>query len=177
MPPALKQEQSLGAPGVGTWQPSVPTGQLVREGMGLGMLYTFGLRKPVVAPQGTTGHVVQCASDGLWVEYGQVLIELGELSASDPGPAESVRDQRLPNGVVAVLADTDGTVFLRPEPSAKPFVSQGDEVSPGETIALVEVMKTFTPVRALQAGVLERICVHDGAGIGEGQVLFWLRPG
>ena len=169
--------ESLGSPGVGTWRCAVANGQVIHEGVILGRLKTFGVERTIVAPSGAVGNVVRCVSDGVWVEYGQVLVELGEASHPGQAPSVAATDERLPEGVVTVMAETDGTVFLRPEPGAEAFVSQGDRVSSGETLALIEVMKTFTPVRSAGAGIMQRICVEDASAVGEGQVLFWLRPG
>ena len=45
------------------------------------------------------------------------------------------------------------------------------------TLGLVEVMKTFTPLRAPLEGVVERLLVADGAPVRQGQALIWLRTG
>ncbi len=58
-----------------------------------------------------------------------------------------------------------GVVYLAPEPSAKPFVKVGSHVSAGETVALVEAMKTFNPIKATHDGVVKEILVADGAAV------------
>jgi acetyl-CoA carboxylase biotin carboxyl carrier protein len=75
-----------------------------------------------------------------------------------------------------IRTDTDGTVYLRPEPGAACFVTAGQAVRAQETLALVEVMKTFTPVRAQVEGTVARVCVSDGDPVTEGDVLFWMDP-
>ncbi|MBT3221677.1 MAG: acetyl-CoA carboxylase biotin carboxyl carrier protein, partial [Proteobacteria bacterium] len=62
-----------------------------------------------------------------------------------------------------------------PEPGAPPFVSQGAEVGERATLALVEVMKTFSPVRTQWSGVVTRILIEDGASIEAGQAMFWIQ--
>ena len=79
-----------------------------------------------------------------------------------------------PAGAVAVRAPTDGTVYLRPDPSRPAFASEGAALGSTDTVALIEVMKTFTPVRAGLAGRVVRVDVSDGASVQEGAVLAWI---
>ena len=81
-----------------------------------------------------------------------------------------------PEGALAVRAVTDGTVYLRPSPDRPRFVEDGAAVGPQDTLALIEVMKTFTNVRAGAAGRLLRFEVTDGASVQEGAVIAWLVP-
>ena len=58
-----------------------------------------------------------------------------------------------------------GVVYLAPEPGAKPFVHVGDTVKVGDTLALVEAMKTFNPVKSDIDGVVKEILVSDGGAV------------
>ncbi len=58
-----------------------------------------------------------------------------------------------------------GVVYLAPEPGAKPFVKIGDSVKVGDTLALVEAMKTFNPVKSDIDGVVKEILVSDGSAV------------
>lgn len=73
----------------------------------------------------------------------------------------------------AVTAPMVGTVYLSPEPGAAPFIRAGDMVTEGQTLLLIEAMKTFNPVRAPQSGRVARILVADGSPVeyGEGLVI------
>lgn len=62
---------------------------------------------------------------------------------------------------VPVTAPMVGTVYLAPQPGADPFVKVGDAVTEQQTVALIEAMKTFNPVRAPRAGTVTRILVGD----------------
>ena len=64
-----------------------------------------------------------------------------------------------------------GTVYLAPQPGADPFVRVGDTVTEGETVALIEAMKTFNPVRAPQAGTVTRVLVGDTDPVEFGEEL------
>jgi acetyl-CoA carboxylase biotin carboxyl carrier protein len=80
------------------------------------------------------------------------------------------------DGTVAVVAPMIGRFYAKPEPGAAPFVSVGTEVSPDSTVALIEVMKVFTAVRAGVQGVVTEICVQDEQLVEYGQVLIRIRP-
>jgi acetyl-CoA carboxylase biotin carboxyl carrier protein len=54
-----------------------------------------------------------------------------------------------------------GTVYLRPQPDAEPFVRVGDRVSEGQTLVIVEAMKTMNPIPSPKAGVILQILVDD----------------
>ncbi|TVQ90155.1 MAG: hypothetical protein EA397_14235 [Deltaproteobacteria bacterium] len=102
---------------------------------------------------------------------------MGEGGGSLSAPvARPDREPDLPDEVEPIRADTDGTLYLRPAPDKPPFAQVGDRLAPQATVGLVEVMKTFTPVRAPMAGELVRICVDDGGAVEAGAVLFWIRP-
>ena len=58
-----------------------------------------------------------------------------------------------------------GVAYLAPEPGAKPFVKVGTTVHAGDTVALVEAMKTFNPIKADVDGVVKEILVSDGAAV------------
>ena len=64
-----------------------------------------------------------------------------------------------------------GTVYLAPEPEAAPFVKIGDRVSIGQTILIVEAMKTLNQIPATQDGVIKRILVEDGTPVEFGSPL------
>ena len=58
-----------------------------------------------------------------------------------------------------------GVVYLAPEPGAKPFVKVGATVHAGDTVALVEAMKTFNPIKADTDGIVKKILVSDGGAV------------
>ena len=58
-----------------------------------------------------------------------------------------------------------GVVYLATEPGAKPFVKVGDTVHAGDTVALVEAMKTFNPIKAVSDGVVKEILVADAQAV------------
>jgi acetyl-CoA carboxylase biotin carboxyl carrier protein len=71
----------------------------------------------------------------------------------------------------AVTAPMVGTVYMAPEPGAAPFISLGDMVIEGQTLLLIEAMKTYNPIRAPRAGKVVRILVMDTAPVEYGEEL------
>jgi len=70
----------------------------------------------------------------------------------------------------------EGSFWSRPSPDQAVFAPPGTAVGDGDTVALVEVMKTFTPIRAPGAGTVVAWVVRDGDGVEAGALLGWLRP-
>ena len=67
-----------------------------------------------------------------------------------------------------------GTAYLAPEPGAKQFVEIGKKIKKGDTIMIVEAMKTMNHVPSTQDGVVKKISVEDGQPVEFGQVLIVL---
>ena len=64
-----------------------------------------------------------------------------------------------------------GTAYLAPQPGAKPFVSIGKKIKKGETIIIVEAMKTMNHVPSTSDGVVKKVCVEDGQPVEFGQTI------
>jgi len=72
----------------------------------------------------------------------------------------------------AVKSPMVGTAYTRPSPDADTFVNVGDKVKEGDTIVLIEAMKTFNPITATKSGKIEEILVEDAQPVEFGEVLF-----
>lgn len=68
-----------------------------------------------------------------------------------------------------ILAPLPGIFYRRPSPDEAPFKQPGDAVAAGETVGLVEAMKSFFPVEAESAGTALRFLVEDGAAVDADQ--------
>ena len=68
-----------------------------------------------------------------------------------------------------------GTVYLAPEPGAKKFVQVGDKIKKGQTIMIVEAMKTMNHIPATSDGTIKKILVKDGQPVEFGQNLILLK--
>ncbi|HYE45833.1 MAG TPA: acetyl-CoA carboxylase biotin carboxyl carrier protein, partial [Caulobacter sp.] len=64
-----------------------------------------------------------------------------------------------------------GTVYMQPQPEAPPFVKVGDTVTAGQTLMIVEAMKTMNPIPAPRAGTVVEILVGDAQPVEFGQPL------
>jgi acetyl-CoA carboxylase biotin carboxyl carrier protein len=64
-----------------------------------------------------------------------------------------------------------GVVYLAQEPGATPFVAVGDSIAEGQTVLLIEAMKTYNPIRAPKAGKLAAMLVEDGQPVEFGELL------
>ncbi|HXT82157.1 MAG TPA: acetyl-CoA carboxylase biotin carboxyl carrier protein subunit [Acetobacteraceae bacterium] len=74
----------------------------------------------------------------------------------------------------AVPSPMVGVVYLSPEPGSPPFVSVGQQVTAGQTLLLIEAMKTFNQIKAPKAGTVARILVQNSAPVEYGEVLMIL---
>ncbi|MCO4743648.1 MAG: hypothetical protein KC912_02590 [Proteobacteria bacterium] len=172
---ALKIDAGLGSPTVGTFMPRLDLGAALVEGQVVGTLRKAGKTLTLRVPPGCAGVAIEIVPAGSWVEYGAVLVVAGEGGGAVAFTAQSAPDEAdVPEGVQVIRADTDGTVYLRPDPASAAFAEPGSEVSANATLALVEVMKTFSPVRAPRAGKLIRVCVDEATSVEAGAPLFWL---
>jgi acetyl-CoA carboxylase biotin carboxyl carrier protein len=64
-----------------------------------------------------------------------------------------------------------GTVYLFPEPGAAPFVKVGDLVKEGQTLLIIEAMKTFNPIKAPKAGTVAQILIDNAQPVEFGEPL------
>jgi acetyl-CoA carboxylase biotin carboxyl carrier protein len=71
----------------------------------------------------------------------------------------------------AVTSPMVGVTYLAPEPGAAKFVEVGQTVSEGQTLMLIEAMKTFNPIRAPRGGKVTRLLVTDGQPVEFGEAL------
>ncbi|MCY4034104.1 MAG: acetyl-CoA carboxylase biotin carboxyl carrier protein [Hyphomicrobiales bacterium] len=64
-----------------------------------------------------------------------------------------------------------GVVYLAPEPNAKPFVSVGEQVKEGQTLLIIEAMKTMNMISAPRSGTFSRLLVENGQAVEYGEPL------
>ncbi|MBR9766789.1 MAG: acetyl-CoA carboxylase biotin carboxyl carrier protein, partial [Rhodobacteraceae bacterium] len=89
-------------------------------------------------------------------------------AAAAPAPAASEDPADHPGAVTSPMV---GTIYLQPEPSAPAFVKVGDKVSEGDTLLIVEAMKTMNHIPAPKSGTVKRILVEDKAAVEYGSPL------
>ena len=72
----------------------------------------------------------------------------------------------------AIKSPMVGTVYTRPSPDAEPFVKVNDKVKEGDTIVLIEAMKTFNSITATKSGTITNILIEDAQPVEFGDPLF-----
>lgn len=90
------------------------------------------------------------------------------LAAAPAAAAPSDDPSQAPGAVTSPMV---GTVYLQAEPGTPAFVSVGDKVSEGQTLLIIEAMKTMNQIPAPHAGTVKRIVVGDGAPVEFGAPL------
>ena len=88
--------------------------------------------------------------------------------AAAPSSAASDDPSDLPGAIPSPMV---GTVYLAPEPDAANFVSVGDTVAEGQTLLIIEAMKTMNHIHAPRAGTVKRVLVENGAAVEFGAPL------
>ena len=89
-------------------------------------------------------------------------------AAPAPATAKPADAAKHPGAVTSPMV---GTAYRSPEPGAKPFVDVGTKVSAGQTILIIEAMKTMNAIPAPRAGTVTQIVVDDGQPVEFGEPL------
>jgi len=89
-------------------------------------------------------------------------------TASAQAAAPAADDAKHPG---AVLSPMVGTAYLSSQPGAAPFIKLGDSVAAGQTLLIIEAMKTFNPIRSPKAGKVMKINITDGQPVEFGEPL------
>ena len=119
------------------------------------------------------------------LEYqeGQTKIKVSKASKG----IEQIKTGAVVSPNKAVLSESDdsdgirvkspiiGTAYLAPEPGGKQFVKVGDKIKKGQTIMIVEAMKTMNHVPSTDDGVVKKILVNDGQPVEFGQPLIVIK--
>jgi acetyl-CoA carboxylase biotin carboxyl carrier protein len=99
-------------------------------------------------------------------------------AAPAPAPGAAVAATAAPAGAAdhakhpgAVKSPMVGTAYLAPEPGKPNFVSIGDKVTAGQTLLIIEAMKTFNPIKAPKAGTLMQILIENAQPVEFGEAL------
>ena len=83
-------------------------------------------------------------------------------------------EERVDDPKTVIKSPIVGTAYLASEPVAKPFVSVGKKIKKGETVLIVEAMKTMNHVPSTKDGVVKKVCVEDGQPVEFGQTIIVL---
>jgi acetyl-CoA carboxylase biotin carboxyl carrier protein len=181
---AAGETYELRAPGPGWFLPSASlrTGAVLTAGAELGQLEQLGRRTLVRVPAGAHGVVVPGGVAGarVAVSYKDVLCALDPAGVGATSTIASAAAAVSADGLV-FRAPSSGRFYSRPGPGKPAFVEVGAIVGPGQTVCMLEVMKTFHRVSYGGAGLPERarvvaLLVADEADVNQGDALLRLEP-
>ncbi len=122
------------------------------------------LKISVKKARGTPGHP---AADPPAVTSAESVVS---TVAPAPGWSGAVGDS------VPIIAPMVGTFYRASSPDAPPLISEGELVSPGQTVCIIEAMKLFNEIQSDIQGRIEKVLVENAAPVEYGQPLFLVRP-
>jgi acetyl-CoA carboxylase biotin carboxyl carrier protein len=130
----------------------------------------------ILAETGLTEIEVQGQEGRIRVARAAAVVQASLPAAPPPaaGPLNEAPPAASPDESVhpgAVLSPMVGIAYLSPEPSAPVFVNVGQAVTAGQTLLLIEAMKTFNQIKAPKSGTVSRILVLSGTPVEYGQPL------
>ena len=96
------------------------------------------------------------------------------ISPSSPAISSAPPQTQNINSGIEISSPIIGTAYHAPEPGAKKFVEIGKKIKKGDTIMIVEAMKTMNHVPSTADGVVKEICVEDGQPVEFGQTIIIL---
>jgi acetyl-CoA carboxylase biotin carboxyl carrier protein len=135
------------------------------------VLAETGLTEIEIAEKDSRIRVVRAAAP---VEAMMVAAPAAATSRAAAAPApQPVADDPVSHPG-AVTSPMVGVAYLSPEPGAAHFVAVGQQVAAGQTLLLIEAMKTFNQIKAPKAGTVTRILVENSAPVEFGEVLMIL---
>ena len=114
------------------------------------------------------------------IEYTEkdVKVKVSKLSGTNIATVKEIKSEiKSENIKVEKVAGTEvpspiiGTAYLAPEPGGKKFVEVGKKINKGDTLMIVEAMKTMNHVPSPTAGTIKQICVEDGQPVEYGHTL------
>ena len=114
------------------------------------------------------------------IEYTEkdIKVKVSKLSGANVAAVKEIKSEiKSENIKIDNVSGTEvpspiiGTAYLAPEPGGKKFVEVGKKINKGDTIMIVEAMKTMNHVPSPVAGTVKKICVEDGQPVEYGQTL------
>ncbi len=100
-----------------------------------------------------------------------VPVSVLPVAATAPGSAAPAAANDMSKHPGAVKSPMVGTAYLSPEPGKPVFVNVGDKVAVGQTLLIIEAMKTFNPIKAPKAGTVAQILIDNAQPVEFGEPL------
>ena len=109
------------------------------------------------------------------VSKAQKISSEKNVTSAIVSPNKSVLTDNSEQKGTRVKSPIIGTAYLAPEPGAKKFVEVGDKIKKGQTVMIVEAMKTMNHVASTNDGIVKKVLVNDGQPVEFGQTLVILK--
>ena len=170
------------APTVGVFTSHVTEGEILSAGQSVGTIETLGVRWEVTVPAGVAGRVTKQIGGNrarVPVEYGAALLSVANASV-DPAAVAEPPVRPIAAAALAFVAPMSGRFYSRPSPGEAPYVRPGDTVQRGQTVGLLEVMKTFNRLvyqgeSLPEQASVESIVPGEGDDVVRGDVILVLK--
>ena len=104
------------------------------------------------------------------IKVAKNLTSNSSITAHKPGLTKTKEEE----SGTKIVSPIIGTAYLAPEPGGKKFVEVGQKIKKGQTIMIVEAMKTMNHVPSTKDGVVKKVCVEDGQPVEFGQTIIVL---
>jgi len=99
-------------------------------------------------------------------------VQIAQSPVSSQSQNISNTQNHEPSSMQSIDSPMVGIIYLTPKPSSPPFVKSGQKIKKGDTICLIEAMKTFNEIKSDKDGVVKSILVKNGEAVEFGQPLF-----
>ncbi len=114
------------------------------------------------------GRRVRVARGGAMIQAGPAMAAPAQAAAAPAMPSIAADPAKHPGAVASPMV---GTAYRGPSPGAKPFVDIGTKVVAGDTVLIIEAMKTMNQIPAPRSGTITQILVEDGQPVEFGEPL------
>lgn len=99
------------------------------------------------------------------------------VSNEKPIPSQSkISEDAKKDNSEEILSPMPGTFYSSPSPEAAPFIKEGDVVSKGDSLCIIEAMKIMNEIEAEKSGTIKKLLVDDGSAVDYNQPLFLIDP-
>ena len=99
------------------------------------------------------------------------------VSNEKPIPSQSkIAEDTKKDNSEEILSPMPGTFYSSPSPEAAPFIKEGDVVSKGDSLCIIEAMKIMNEIESEKSGTIKKLLVDDGSAVDYNQPLFLIDP-
>ena len=99
------------------------------------------------------------------------------VSNEKPIPSQSkISEDAKKDNSEEILSPMPGTFYSSPSPEATPFIKEGDVVSKGDSLCIIEAMKIMNEIESEKSGTIKKLLVDDGSAVDYNQPLFLIDP-